>query len=362
MKKKPKIMITTGGTGGHIFPATALAIELASITDSVLFVGGGLETNRYFDRNKFLYEQIVVGNPSKENFFKASYRIVKGVLQSFKIFGRFKPSFVVGFGSFYTFPVLVAAWIRRVPIIIFEANAVPGKVNRFFSRFALFSVGVFVEKRSLLRGDVIEVAIPMGERKKATREVSANYFCLDPQKLTFLVFGGSQGAEVINRFFTMAIEKISLPVEFQVIHIAGNEDGAETLSRFYKKNGIASCVKGFESRMDLAWSLADIAICRSGSATVAEQIAFEVPTIFIPYPKALEDHQMQNARFVEKHVGGGITCVESDLSVESFKNLITELIEQDIIKKMKEAIVMFNKKNQKKNFALCIKETWEKLL
>lgn len=351
----PKILIATGGTGGHIFPAQALAIELLEKNYELLFAGGGLKFNRYFNRSRFPYKQVDSATPLKGNPFTSFYRIGKGTLQSLKIIDEFKPDVVIGFGSFYSFPVLAAARWRKVPIVLFEPNAIPGKVNRLFSKWALLSAVQFAEAGHQLSGTVIEVKMPAGERKQLDPVVARDYFYLDHQSFTFLVFGGSQGAESINRLFSQTILKIA-PSAFQVIHITGKTHSAELIRRQYESAGIRACVKAFEERMDLAWSAADAVIGRSGAASVAEMIKFGVPGILVPFPQATDDHQTKNAQIIEEEVGGAITCPESSLTVDRLKPLLEKLMLPAELQKMKAAISSFKQDDRKKELCKVICE------
>jgi UDP-N-acetylglucosamine--N-acetylmuramyl-(pentapeptide) pyrophosphoryl-undecaprenol N-acetylglucosamine transferase len=173
---KPKILIATGGTGGHIFPAQALAFELQEKNYELLFAGGGLDTNRYFNRTRFPYKQVASSSPFKGNPFRSLYRIWKGLRQSLKIIDQFKPSMVIGFGSFYTFPVLLAARLRKIPIVLFEPNAIPGKVNRLFSKWALFSAVQFSQAGNQMAGKIVEVKMPTGEKKRFNPSAARDYF------------------------------------------------------------------------------------------------------------------------------------------------------------------------------------------
>jgi UDP-N-acetylglucosamine--N-acetylmuramyl-(pentapeptide) pyrophosphoryl-undecaprenol N-acetylglucosamine transferase len=344
----PKILIATGGTGGHIFPAQALAVELIEKNYELLFAGGGLETNRYFNRVRFPYKQVASASPLKGNPFTSFYKIGKGIKQSLKIIDDFNPDIVIGFGSFYSFPVLAAARWRKIPIVLFEPNAVPGKVNRLFSKWALLSAVQFSEAGNQLSGTIIEVKMPTGEKKHLDPLIARDYFYLDHQRFTFLVFGGSQGSESINRLFSDTILKIMAPTSFQVIHITGKTQSAEAIRRKYEAAGIRACVKAFEERMDLAWSAADAVVGRSGAASVAELIKFGVPGILVPFPQATDDHQTRNALYIEEEVGGAITCPESSLTVERLKPLLEKLMHPSELQKMKEAISSFKQDHRKK--------------
>ena len=350
-----KIIIATGGTGGHVFPAEALGSELQEQSYDVTFVGGGLKSNRYFHRNNFKYEEVATSPFFRLNFFRSLWRIWKGTRQSLKILNEIKPKVVIGFGSFYTFPVLFAARLKRIPIVLFEPNAIPGKVNRFFSRVATLSAVQFAEAGKWLAGNIMEVKMPTGKKDTIEKGSAREYFYLKPELFTFLVFGGSQGSKAINRLFSEAVCHLRGGTPFQVIHVTGKTGHAEEIRKLYLDAGIPACVKSFEERMDLAWSAASAVICRSGAATVAEQITYEVPGILVPFPQAADDHQTMNAQFIERKVRGGITCPESTLTVEKLRNLLSQMLQSDHREKMHRAIVAFKQDQRKHELSTIIK-------
>lgn len=311
-----RVIIAAGGTGGHIFPAEKLGSELKEKKIEVVFAGAGLSTNRYFNKDRFSYYEIA---PAK----RRPWAILKGVYESFKVLRRFKPHLVVGMGSFHSFPLLFAALIMRVPFVLFESNAHPGKVIRLFSRWAVASAVQFKEAEEKLAGTVAVVKMPRRAEQKIDASLARQYFGLEIDRMTFLVFGGSQGAKSINHLFSEAIFPYRDRV--QVIHLAGTPENAEVLEKKYKEDGVSACVKSFEARMDLAWSAADMAICRAGATTVAEQIAFEVPGILIPFPKATDDHQTKNAECV-KAMGGALVFQEKSLDLLQLQKGIGEIL------------------------------------
>ncbi len=355
MLKPNKIIIATGGTGGHVFPAEALGAELLEQGYDVTFVGGGLKNNRYFHRNNFKYEEVATSSIFKLNIFRSFWRLFQGLKQSLKILTTLQPKVVIGFGSFYTFPVLLAALIKRIPIVLFEPNAIPGKVNRLFSRWAKLSAVQFAEAGKWLSGTIIEVKMPNGKKELIEKEKARDYFYLKPELFTFLVFGGSQGSESINRLFSEAASRLKGSTSFQVIHVTGKTGRADKFRKIYADAGIPACVKSFEERMDLAWSAASVVICRSGAATVAEQITYAVPGILVPFPQAADDHQTVNAQFIEKRVKGGITCPESTLTVEKLGKLLSQMLESDKREIMHNAIVKFNRDLRKQELCSVIK-------
>ena len=355
LKPNNRIVITTGGTGGHVFPAEALGNELLEQSYDVTFVGGGLKNNRYFHRNSFKYEEVAASSLFKVNFFRSVWRILRGIRESLKILSTIRPRVVIGFGSFYTFPVLLAARLKRIPIVLFEPNAIPGKVNRLFSKWATLSAVQFAEAGKWLAGKIIEVKMPTGKRDLIEKGSAREYFYLKPDLFTFLVFGGSQGAESINYLFSEAACRLKGDMPFQVIHVTGKTGPAEKLRRMYAQAGIASCVKAFEERMDLAWNAASVVVCRSGAATVSEQITYAVPGILVPFPQAADDHQTKNAQFIEKKVRGGITCPESTLTVEKLGALLSKMLQSEEREKMHRAILAFNQDQRKQELSSIIK-------
>lgn len=356
-KHSPKIIFAAGGTGGHLFPAQKLANELGAQNIEVLFAGSGLKENRYFKQTVYAYEEICSSTPFKGNIFRACARVLKGIFLSFKLLKRHKPAAVIGFGSFHSFPVLCAAVWKKIPILLFEPNAVPGKVNRFFSRWAQVTLIQFSEAQKLLKGESVQVKMPTVGAQKVGKQLARDYFYLQPDRFTFLIFGGSQGARAINHLFSAAIEQLSLDKSsFQVIHITGKQESAAQLRQVYEKAGILSCVKTFEERMELAWSAADLVICRAGAATVAELIAFEIPGILIPYPFATDDHQTRNGLFVEQEVKGALLFQERDLSVEKLKTILQEMISSSKLEEMRLALSCFKREEQKPSLADVVRQ------
>ncbi len=271
-----------------------------------------MNTNSFFDRACFNYEQInsatfSISNPLK--LLRGSGHILKGVRQSQKIIRSFDPDIVVGFGSFYTLPLLVAAKLQNIPIVLHEQNAIPGKVNRLFSRFAHTTAITFPETANMLQGNARHVRFPI--RPRLEDEDPWSYFGLEKGRLTLLVFGGSQGARRLNELFVEALPQLS---GFQVLHFTGNFPVGD----IYQKLGIPHCVKAFEPKIHLAMQIADLAVTRAGAGTIAELIEYETPAILIPFPFAAENHQEKNAM----HFPGGATYLESALTAEKLAKAI----------------------------------------
>lgn len=339
---KKKILITAGGTGGHLFPAQGLAKQLTK-SNEILFVAGGLGKNRYFDSESFPYREINTPSISTKNPFKLLmniFGIAQGVIQTIRIMKKFKPDVVVGFGSFYTIPVLLAAKMKKIPIVLHESNSLPGKANRWFSSSAK-AVGVhFPFTKSVLKGNVIVVPTPLRDGYSygtISKNNARNYFQLDPEMFTLLIFGGSQGALGINRLIQGLFQN-GFDKKLQVIHLIGNHTSIEEFESLYHKHGVRSSVKRFEPAMNIAWQAADLFIGRSGASSIAEATEFQVPGILIPYPYATENHQEKNADFYVNEVKGGVKLLEGGLTATKLKETIVQMSEAKVLNGFSQSI------------------------
>jgi UDP-N-acetylglucosamine--N-acetylmuramyl-(pentapeptide) pyrophosphoryl-undecaprenol N-acetylglucosamine transferase len=312
-----KVLITAGGTGGHIYPAQGLAQQLKQHAVETLFVAGGLSSNRYFERSLFAYREVACSpifskHPLKA--FKGVSHLVKGTYESLRIIKSYNPLLVIGFGSYYTLPILLAAKLSKTPFVLHEANSIPGKANQWFAPHAR-CVGVhFPSTKALLKGKTLEVGMPLRAGYydcSLSKAEGRAHFQLDTDRRTLLIFGGSQGAKGINDLIQVILQKNQLP--FQVIHLTGQEESVEKFKLLYKQAKIPACVKPFEPHMNKAWKAADFFIGRAGAATIAEAMEFEVPGVLIPYPFATENHQEKNADFLVD-LGGAIKLIEGHLT------------------------------------------------
>lgn len=347
-----KYLITVGGTGGHIFPALALAHELkeSDPSNEVVFMGGSLSANRFFDKESFPYETVASGTISLKKPFQSLLgcgKILKGIWQSRSFLKKHKPHVVIGFGSYYTLPTLLAAKLSGIPFVLHESNSIPGKVNRLMSPYALTTGIQFPQTGTLLKGNTHHVETPLRKgfcKGKIPQTEARQYYGLDSHKTTLLVFGGSQGAKALNYFLMEAFSTKLKNCDVQLVHLTGSSELTREIIACYAKHGIKACVKDFETRMDMAWSSADIVISRSGAGTIAEQLEYEVPGILIPYPQATENHQEINADFMVK-LGGAIKYIEKEFSgdvlsyeIESFLALNAKRLT-----KMRKAIEDYKK-------------------
>jgi UDP-N-acetylglucosamine--N-acetylmuramyl-(pentapeptide) pyrophosphoryl-undecaprenol N-acetylglucosamine transferase len=360
-EKAKRILFAAGGTGGHLFPAQAVAEQIAASQPEIelLFSGAGLSSNRCFDQTRFAHREITSATPFGKGRISALCSLVKGMRESLALFSDFKPDLLIGFGSYHAFPLLCAAWIKRIPMVLFESNAHPGKVIRLFASSSLFTAVHFLEAKKYLKGEVVEVSLPTRHsmnKKRVTQEEARKKLGLRIDCFTLLVFGGSQGAQRINQMISALLPLLGLPI--QLIHLTGNSGAAQEIAHQCAQLGIPAYVREFEKEMDLLFSAADLAICRSGAATLAELIDFELPSLLIPFPFAADQHQLKNARFAEKEVQGSLLLEERTLTVELLKEAIHSLADPTALRysQMRNAIRHFKKQCRKDDLSTLILE------
>jgi len=300
---KKKVIIAAGGTGGHLLPAQEIAKKLQEKDIEVLFTGSGLKENAYFDQKGFKFREILAKTPFQKGLVRclgALYALFKAVVQSYFFLKNFKPDLIIGFGSFHAFPILCAAKLQQRPFMLFESNTVAGKVTRFFSSFATHTA-IHLPLAKKIKGNLVEVAWPLRAEESTLSQVKAReQLQLAPHRFTLLIFGGSQGASTINHsVLSICKHLLAKEIPFQIIHLSGRSISIE-VKQFCKKHNIPAFIKTFEKNMSQVFCAANLALCRSGAATIAEIIHYQVPAILVPYPYATEQHQRENALFLER--------------------------------------------------------------
>lgn len=304
-KQQPKkVIISGGGTGGHIFPAIAIAralLELEAHT-KILFVGaeGRMEMEKVpaagFD---------IVGLPvrgfqrkiSVENV-KVLINLVKSLWKASKIISSFHPDVAVGTGGYASAPVLYAASRKKIPTAIQEQNSYPGITNKILARKAskIFVAypgmeEYFPAEKIMFTGNPVRNKL---EQLGTFREEAVNYFGLDTSKKTLLILGGSLGARTINEAVMAAFPDL-LKSDIQLIWQSGKIyfDDAQQIWKENKPENII--LKDFISRMDLAYAVADVVISRAGAGTISELCLSGIASVLVPSPNVAEDHQTKNA-------------------------------------------------------------------
>lgn len=324
-----RIIIAGGGTGGHIFPAIAVAKALQQMIPSIqiLFVGaiGKMEMEKVPEAG-YKIEGINIAGFNRSNLlqnWKLPFQLLKSFIQVRSIFKRFKPDAVFGVGGYSSFPVLKYAQQKDIPSFLHEANSFAGKANLMLSKKAklvmagthgmekFFPTSKLVFTGNPVRREIVESTV--------FKEEAFEFFGLKSNKPTVLVMGGSLGARSINAAFNKDLNKL-LDKGIQVIWQTGKGNLASVDAQY--KNRKEVCVTEFISKMNYAYKAADVVVSRAGAIALAEICACGKPSVLVPFPLAAEDHQTVNAQML---VSEGAALMVADKDAES--KLIGTVIE-----------------------------------
>lgn len=303
-----RVVVAGGGTGGHLFPGIAVAEEIRSRDprNTVRFISRGNEFERAaLARAGFPLESIAVEGlkgRGRWNQVRALGRLPRAVAQSVCRLREFRPDLVVGLGSYSAGPVVLAAWLLRIPIALCEQNTLPGITNRILARLAdrIFIAfertgGGFDPHKTRWTGNPLRREIVNAAAGGATDVPTVPS---DPRRpFTVLVLGGSQGAHRVNTAVVEALDHLADRRRFFFIHQTGPADEAMAAAA-YARSGTAARVQAFFTDMAVQYRRADLVVCRAGATTVAEITALGKAAVFIPFPFAADDHQRLNARML----------------------------------------------------------------
>jgi UDP-N-acetylglucosamine--N-acetylmuramyl-(pentapeptide) pyrophosphoryl-undecaprenol N-acetylglucosamine transferase len=294
-----RAILAGGGTGGHVIPALAIAQELEKRYQAeVLFIGTarGLE-NRLVPAAGFALRLVEVGALNRVSLatrMRTAWNLPRAVLAAAKMLNEFQPDLVIGVGGYASGPAMLAAILKHIPTLAFEPNLVPGFANRLVAPFVSAAAVHFEQTAERFRNAVV-TGVPV---RPAFFEISRKpYSAASP---TLLVFGGSQGARAINQAVIRAAPELArrLPA-LELIHQTGEHDYNEVQAA-YARLAISAEVHKFIDDMPRFFARADLVLCRSGASTVAEIAAAAKPAIFVPFPRAADDHQRRNAEAMEQ--------------------------------------------------------------
>jgi UDP-N-acetylglucosamine--N-acetylmuramyl-(pentapeptide) pyrophosphoryl-undecaprenol N-acetylglucosamine transferase len=304
-----RAILAGGGTGGHVIPALAIANELKkSYAAEVLFIGTvrGIE-NRLVPAAGYPLQLVRVGalkNVSPMTRAKTAFDLPRAVWSAGRMLNEFAPDVVIGVGGYASGPAMLAAVVKHIPTLAFEPNVVPGFANRMVARFVSGAAVHFEETAKYFRHAEV-TGVPVRQA----------FFEIRPKRdgiSTLLVFGGSQGAHAINEAMIRCLPELQRQAPgIHIIHQTGERDYNEALVA-YRDLGESAEVCKFIEDMPAAFAEADLVVCRSGASTVAEITAAGKPAIFVPFPRAADDHQRVNAEALAR-VGAAVVFEESKL-------------------------------------------------
>ena len=304
-----RAILAGGGTGGHVIPALAIANELQHSYDcECLFIGTarGIE-NRLVPAAGFPLQLVRVGalkNVSLVTRAKTAFDLPRALWDASRMLNEFAPNVVIGVGGYASGPAMLAAVVKHVPTLAFEPNVVPGFANRIVAKFVSGAAVHFEETAKYFRHAEV-TGVPVRQA----------FFEIPPKRSgtpTVLIFGGSQGAHAINEAMTRCLPVLQKEAPgIHIIHQTGERDYNDALAG-YKSLGESAEVFKFIEDMPSAFARADLVVCRSGASTVAEIAAAGKPAVFVPFPRAADDHQRVNAEALAKH-GAAVVVEESKL-------------------------------------------------
>jgi len=355
MNKRVKIIIGCGGTGGHVYPAIAIANKLKSLypNTQILFVGaqGKMEMEKV-PQSGYHIIGLPVRGLNRRNIlknFSVLYKLFKSIRISFKIIEKFKPDVVVGTGGYASSPIIYAASKKNIPFVLQEQNSFPGITNKIFANKAkIICVAYeglekyFPKEKLLLTGNPIREDILMDY--KTLKEESLKYFNFSSSKKTLLSLGGSLGAKTINESIYENIELI-IKNNIQFIWQTGKDffpKALELINNLRDNENIR--VFSYIERMDYAYAIADLVISRAGAITISELAALGKPAILVPSPNVAEDHQTKNAMVLvsnhsallikdseakKKLVNEAINLLNNEFKLKLFANNIAKLSQKN---------------------------------
>ncbi|MCK0149379.1 UDP-N-acetylglucosamine--N-acetylmuramyl-(pentapeptide) pyrophosphoryl-undecaprenol N-acetylglucosamine transferase [Marivita sp. S6314] len=354
---KPYLVIAAGGTGGHMFPAQALAevmlrrgwrVKLSTDARGARYTGGFPHSTEI--------EQVTSATFARGGIFAKALvpvRVACGVLSMALRMLRDKPDVVVGFGGYPSIPALGAAWLLRRPRMIHEQNGVLGRVNALFAK-RVDQVACGTWPTTLPDGvEAVHVGNPV--RLAIKERAGAAYIAPGDYPMSILVIGGSQGARILSDVVPPAIA--ALPLEtlkhLRVSHQARDEDG-DRVAAYYAENGVNAEVQSFFNDVPNRMTEAQLVISRSGASSVADISVIGRPSILVPYAAATADHQTANAQGLVD-AGAAIRIPESQLTVDSLSEQISAVLTHpDAALKMTQAAIHYSKPDAAEDLAAMV--------
>jgi UDP-N-acetylglucosamine--N-acetylmuramyl-(pentapeptide) pyrophosphoryl-undecaprenol N-acetylglucosamine transferase len=333
--KTPFVAIACGGTGGHLFPGIAVAEELKKRGCKIALLISPKDVDQQAVKSAQGFEifKLPAVGLQNRNYFSFGLSFWKSFCAARKIFKQQKPDAVLAMGGFTSAPPILAARKFGAKTFLHESNTIPGRANRFLSRFVDTAFVGFPEAAVRLKARKVSVTgTPVRPQffsgagvSPASRGQDARATIgLDPNLPTILVMGGSQGASGLNEMILSALPLLA-DRNWQFLHLTGTND-FEKVKQAYVARGIKAVVKPFLAEMDLALAAATVSVSRSGASSLAEIAAMRLPSLLVPYPTAADNHQFVNALAFEKTSAAKL-LEQKDSTPEKVAALLFELIE-----------------------------------
>lgn len=344
------LMVMAGGTGGHVYPAMAVADALMEKgwTVTWLCTQGGME-NRLIANKPYQKAMITmkgVRGKGVMGWLKLPMRLALALKQAYQGIQKSKPNLILGMGGFAAFPGGIMAKVMRIPLVIHEQNSVAGLTNKVLATLANKTLAAFPAAfgaRAELVGNPVRADI-VNVREPAAR------FAGREGALRILVVGGSLGAKALNTILPAAFSTFD-PSEIEVMHQAG-EKHIEDLNAAYASAKINVKTMAFIQDMAAAYDWADLVICRSGALTVAELSAAGVASVLVPFPFAVDDHQTTNGQYLAEH-DAAVLIQQRDMTVEWVIDLIKGINREKCLTMAERALALGKPKATQTVASIC---------
>lgn len=339
-----RLVVTTGGTGGHIFPALAVAAEVRRrhADCRVLFLGGSGPEKDLAARAGLEFKALPAAGLVGKGFkaLTGAVATCRGLVQALLALRRFQPEAVLGFGGFAGFSPVLAARLLGIPAAVHEQNSVPGLANRILGRVANLVFVSFAESAAHFPRDTVRLVGNPVRAEIATAALRRP----DGRMKRLLVLGGSQGARAVNDAVMAALPGLML-AGVRILHQAGKAD-EERVRAAYLEAGLSGTeVQGFIEDMAQAYAFADLVLCRAGASTIFELALAGRPALLVPFPHAAHDHQRINARVFAAH-GAGVVAEQAGIGSGALTGLVCDLFARfDALSAMAEAARKFARPN-----------------
>lgn len=331
-EKFPKVIIAGGSTGGHIYPGICLAKELRTKGYEISFlVKDNEHITHLLDLESLKYHKLdIIGLPRKISFKLVSFfvKLLVSFVSTYKIVREIQPKFVVGLGGYTSFPLVCVAKLLRIPNLIHEQNYLPGLTNKLLSvitnKICISfpeSKEYFQKSKTIFTGNPVRKELLNINKKSVVKEWE-----LKETRFTVLIFGGSQGANSINKLLVDSLEFLSeYRNKIQFIHLTGKKDFT-LINKFYGDENFGAKVFPYLYNMGKAYSVADLIISRAGATTIAELMMLKKPAVLIPFPYATGRHQDCNAKYlVDRNTA--VMYNQSAISAEKMANVLIDFID-----------------------------------
>jgi len=323
------LLVMAGGTGGHVYPAMAVADYLQQQGWNIVWLCtvGGME-NRLLankDYQKALITMRGVRGKGLRGWLLLPFKLAVALFQSYLAIKRYQPDLVLGMGGFAAFPGGLMAYLSGKPLLIHEQNSVAGLTNKTLAHIASKVLAAFP---AAFGAKAILVGNPV--RSEITEVAAAEMrFKQRSGALRVLVVGGSLGAQALNEVLPKALAQIALEQRPQVVHQAGEKHIA-LLKANYAAMAVQAEMKAYIDDMAAMYAWADIVICRAGALTIAELSAAGVASILVPFPYAVDDHQTSNAHYLAD-AGAALLIKQSEFTIEKLAGLLQQLSREDCL-------------------------------